>query len=68
MFKRSPGHEHEHEARTHKKAETKPISLKKKKPHPKLQMDDVEIWVCRVIARAVLLQQVLPLICINLLL
>lgn len=39
-----------------------------KKTHPKLQMDDVEIWVCRVIARAVLLQQVLPLICINLLL
>lgn len=32
MFKRSPGHEHEHEARTHKKAETKPISLKKKNP------------------------------------
>lgn len=65
MFKRSPGHEL-CEARTHKKAETKPIS--KKKTHPKLQMDDVEIWVCRVIARAVLLQQVLPLICINLLL
>lgn len=53
----------------------KPEPIKKPKPnqflkknHPKLQMDDVEIWVCRVIARAVLLQQVLPLICINLLL
>lgn len=46
----------------------KPNQFLKKKNHPKLQMDDVEIWVCRVIARAVLLQQVLPLICINLLL